>query len=87
MELATILRNIERYCKEHSITNAEFERKCGISNGLVRNWRLGTYGINLKTLERIAEGTGIPVSRWLVDESEEHEQHNNSDVSPASKSA
>ena len=60
-----IVTNIDRYCNLNGITVKAFERKCKLSNSIVHKWRLGLATPSLKTLNRIAEFTGIATEEWL----------------------
>ena len=62
-----LVENIEKYCKTNEITAQAFERKCGIPHGSVRKWKTGVYkSQSTKSLNRIAEATGIPTWRWMA---------------------
>lgn len=68
----SILKNIDRYCKEQNITIKEFERRCGISNSLVNKWRTGVAKPSLSTLAKIVSTTGIELGEWFK-EGDEHD--------------
>ncbi len=55
------------YIERNGLTDADFERMCGLFNGAVCTWRKGEIKPGLKSLERIAEHTKIPLQRWLDD--------------------
>lgn len=61
------IRNVEAYCYETRINDAEFERKCGLGKGIVYKWR--KRGVNhhpsVSTLLSIERATAIPVEAWL----------------------
>lgn len=62
----TLVTNIEAYCRREGITEAEFERKCGLAKGSVCKWRNGTIGSpNLKSVAKIQTATGISQQRWM----------------------
>lgn len=62
----TVAENVRRYCDDHGISVAEFERSCGIGNGLVAKWERGRrYVPSIKTLMKMQTRTGIPISTWL----------------------
>ena len=61
-----LVDNIKAYCEAREITIAEFERMCGLSNGIVRHWKDGrNRTANVATLARIESATGIEISRWI----------------------
>lgn len=63
-----IYQNIASYCKRNNISISDFEKKCGIGNGVVGGWKNGKSTPNLKSLSKIANATGIPISEWLEKE-------------------
>lgn len=62
--MLTIFQNIKEYCEKENITIATFEKRCGIGNGTVAEWGKNSQP-NMKSLEKIASATGIPVSEWI----------------------
>lgn len=58
--------NIRNYCSNNGISNMEFEKRCGLSNGIVYKWEKGiAKNPNITTLQKIETATRIPMSRWL----------------------
>lgn len=53
------------YIKRNKINEYRFEKMCGLSRGIVRKWRLGLVSPTLATLQKISDGTGIPLERWV----------------------
>ena len=64
-----VYENIIKYCEEHGLTIARFEKLCGIGNGVVAAWKDESKP-SLSSLEKIAAYTGIPVERWIVKQEE-----------------
>lgn len=62
-----VYENIIKYCEEHGITIARFEKLCGIGNGVVAAWKEENEP-SLPSLKKIAAYTGIPVTKWLEEE-------------------
>ena len=62
-----IIDNILRYCSIMDISETRFEAMCGLGNGNIQNWkRRKVRGPSMRSLELIAEGTGIPISTWTI---------------------
>ena len=61
-----LVSNIEAYCSNNDITEAEFERKCDLGKGIVCRWRNGLIKApTMTTLQKIETATRIPMSRWI----------------------
>lgn len=58
-----VLERILIYCKRNDISIAAFERLCNIGNGTIKKWKYTKPSI--KSLEKIATATGIPISFWI----------------------
>lgn len=59
-----VIGNIFRYCNSNGISICEFEKKCGLSNGIVKKW-LPKGNPSISTLMKIASATGIPIEKWI----------------------
>lgn len=63
---AVFADNISMYCRENAITDAEFERRCGLTKAMVEKWKHGKNKTpSVASLLKIEKGTGIPSSEWL----------------------
>mgnify|MGYP003294855937 CR=1 FL=1 len=60
-----LYENIVKYCKEHDKSISQFEQECGLGNGVISQWQDDKSLPNLKTLNKIAEKTKVPVAKWL----------------------
>lgn len=58
-----VFERILIYCNKNHISIAAFERLCNIGNGTIKKWNHTKP--SMKSLERIAVATGIPISTWL----------------------
>lgn len=58
-----VFERILIYCSKNDISIAAFERMCDIGNGTIKKWKYTKPSI--RTLEKIAKATGIPISNWL----------------------
>jgi len=56
--------NILNYIERNGLSVREFEKMCGLSNGLVSCWRNGSVP-STATVKKISLATHIPISRWL----------------------
>lgn len=61
-----IAKNIRAYCALKGYTVKDFEVKTGTANGSVKTWEKGKTIPTLRTMERIAKKTGIPIQMWLT---------------------
>ena len=62
------IRNVEVYCYETRINDAEFERKCGRGKGSVYKWRKRkNQHPSVSTLLSIEKATMIPVEAWITE--------------------
>lgn len=61
------VENVQAYCAAMGITEADFERRCGIGKGSMTRWKGAYYAPTLKTLTKIQNKTGIPITRWLME--------------------
>ena len=59
-----VIGNIYRYCNSNGISIREFEKRCGLSNGIVKKW-LPKGNPSISTLMKIANATGIPIEKWI----------------------
>lgn len=60
------VENILTYCGNKGITEADFERSCGLSKGMVSKWKKGVRGLpSLTTLMKIQKATGISYTKWI----------------------
>ena len=59
-----VYENIVRYCEEHGISIAAFERMCGLGNAVVAAWK-DEHGPTLSSLLKIEKATGISISEWV----------------------
>lgn len=53
------------YCEENALSTMAFEKKCGLSNGIVGKWKENNYNPSLGTLVKISIATGVPIEKWL----------------------
>ena len=60
-----IYEKIVVYCNENNISICDFEKKCGIGNGVVGRWKDDKSSPTVTTLTKIAKATKIPISEWL----------------------
>lgn len=60
-----IFERINEYCKANGISIARFEKICGIANGCIKRWEGGRVTPSMASLKKIAQTTGIDISRWL----------------------
>ena len=61
-----VYNNVIEYCNKNNISTAAFEKKCGLSNGLVSKWNEKGYEPSISTLQKISMATKIPVEKWLT---------------------
>lgn len=61
------VENVKAYCASMGISEADFERRCGIGKGSMTRWKGAEYAPTLKTLTKIQIKTGIPITRWLME--------------------
>lgn len=60
------IKNVEVYCYENRMNDAEFERKCGFSKGMVYKWRVRqNQHPSVSSLLKIEKATTIPMAAWL----------------------
>lgn len=64
-----VYENVKRYCDEHGLSIARFEKLCGIGNGIVATWGEGASP-TMRSLEKIAAYTGIPLANWTMKQEE-----------------
>lgn len=60
-----ILENIRRYCEDENISVKDFEKRCGLANGLVGKWKSGVAMPSFPTLQKIVDATGVELSEWV----------------------
>lgn len=60
-----IYERILEYCKENHISVTDFEKVCGIANGLVGKWKSGKTQPSLRILSKIQNATGISIGYWI----------------------
>ena len=61
-----LFNKVIEYCKENNLSVSAFEKQCNLSNGTVSKWKdVEADKVQLKTLKRIATGTGTPLERWI----------------------
>lgn len=60
-----IYENVVAYCRLYKISVVQFEKKCGLTNGTVRKWKLGSDP-RVNSLKKVAEATKIPIEKWVV---------------------
>lgn len=51
---------IEKWCKENNTNIARLESMCELGNGTIRRWDISKP--NIKSLIKVSEKTGIPIS-------------------------
>ena len=58
--------NILAYCEKNGIKEADFEKRCNLSKGMIAKWKSGVNQTpSVVTLMKIETATGISCSRWL----------------------
>lgn len=60
-----VFNRIVNYCSRNNLSISAFEKKCGLSNGLVMKWKDKNYEPSISTLQKIVSATGICVEEWL----------------------
>lgn len=60
-----VYRKVVAYCEKKNISICEFEKLCGIGNGVVGAWKDDKSKPTLNTLEKIAKATNTSITRWL----------------------
>lgn len=70
----TIGNNLRRWRKDQSITQNELSRKVGLSQGYFSKLELGKKTPNLRTLQRFATVTGVPIRDLISDQSQPTDQ-------------
>ena len=56
--------NVLHYLIRNGLSAREFEKMCGLSNGMVHGWKNGAQPSTI-TVRKIAEATHIPAGKWL----------------------
>lgn len=75
---------------ERGMTDAQFTRETGISNGLIGQWRTGKQKPSLKNIQKIADRFGMDVREFLSDgaaATESEEWVNEITISPVKTAA
>ena len=62
--MSSFIKNVESYCKENKLNDRQFEIKCNLANGTIRNWRKGNEP-KITTVMRVSQATGVPVEKWV----------------------
>ena len=60
-----VYEKVVAYCNENGITVSEFERRCGLGNGVVSKWRDSGYWPSIPTLQKMEAATGVPMHEWM----------------------
>ena len=58
---------ILKLISDHGMTDAQFTREAGISNGLVGQWRTGKQKPSLKNIRKIADYFNMDVGDFISD--------------------
>lgn len=58
---------ISAYIDRNGIRNSDFEQMCELPNGSVYKWQRRQSKPSLGSLQKIAEHTKIPLTKWLDD--------------------
>lgn len=58
--------NIKKYCEANDFTTVDFERHCGLSNGCVSKYSSIVKSPSVRTLQRVAQATGIDMMAWIT---------------------
>lgn len=67
----TFTEKIEYYKETHSITTAELESQCGFANAVISNWLKEKKKPTMKSVQKLAYGTGVRAQYWIDDTIEE----------------
>lgn len=57
---------IDNYCKQNGIPKAKFHKDSGISSASLSQWRQEDYVVSQRSVQRIAEYTGMPVEDFMT---------------------
>lgn len=60
-----VLEKIEEYCTKNKLSVSAFEKKCGLSNGTIGNWKSGKNNPSLSAIRKIADATKIPINKLV----------------------
>lgn len=60
----SLFQKVVDYCKEKGLSICQFEKMCGIGNGVVAEWGKDSSP-SLASLKKISEATGIPITEWI----------------------
>ncbi len=61
-----LFNKVKKYCEDNNLSVSAFEKQCNLSNGTVSKWKdVPADKVQLKTLKRIATGTGTPLEDWI----------------------
>jgi transcriptional regulator with XRE-family HTH domain len=60
-----VLDRIQEYCKQNNMSISTFEKKCGLSNGTIGNWKRHKNNPSLSAIKKIAEITKIPIEQLV----------------------
>lgn len=60
-----IYKKVVAYCEKKNMSICQFEKMCGIGNGVVGAWKDDESKPALKTLEKIAKATKTSITTWL----------------------
>lgn len=58
--------NIKKYCELNGFTTSDFEKHCGLSNGCVSKYNRVAKNPSVRTLQRVAQATGIEMMAWIT---------------------
>lgn len=56
---------VVEYCTKNGLSISAFEKKCGLANGTVANWKDGSFP-SIPSLQKIEKATKIPIKKWLA---------------------
>ncbi len=81
-----VIERIKEAIKSTGLTQQEFCKKLGFGESNISRWAKGSRGLSVKSLKKIAEATGMPLS-YFLDKSEpkniqknENKENKNNDV-------
>ena len=58
---------IVAYCESNDMSISEFEKRCGIGNGVVGRWRNNKSSPSIRTLKKIESTLGVSIKYLLGD--------------------
>lgn len=65
---------LNRYMDSHYITIAELEKQCGFSNAVISNWVKDRKMPTMRSIQKLAYGTGVRAKYWIDDSIDSEEE-------------